>query len=481
MVKVHGGIPEAVVKEATLFAFDDYAIPFRANLETHLVHGKSGVKKTPIVLANGKAGDPDEHVHYYGTTIRIGDTFHMWYIGRVGRDEAKANYEGFDGRVCYATSRDGVNWERPDLGLVEFRGARHNNLVDLPQDLDIAAGPVLYDPEDPDPGRRFKINFEAGALRNRMCVAYSPDGLRWTPSPNNPVGPSFEQAGLVRFNGCYYVNGQGGGHPGQARKLMTYASYDFERWTPASVLSMNRAPLLYGPAIEDRKACWEEVHLGAALHPRGNVILGIYGMWHGDPYSDRRNVTMDLGLVISHDVMHFQEPIPGFRFIPSFEEHGSTVGYGPALMQGQGMENVGDKTLYWYSLWRDDGQVRLAQWTRDRFGYVKSAGPRAPALLITCPMTIQGERVFLNVEGPGEYAAIRVEALDLEFQPLPGYSGADAAVIRESGLRVPVRWKAGDRLPPDRPMRLKADFGVVGPECVRPEDTRLYAMYVAGE
>ena len=484
MIRVESGIPNPSVDEAVLFAFDDRAIPFRRNLEMHLIHGKHGVKKTPIVLSNGPPGSHDEHVHYYGTTMRIDDAFHMWYIGRMGRNEERANYEGDQGRLCYATSTDGVNWEKPDLGLVDFNGSRHNNLVDVPQDADIAAGPILYDPEDPDPDRRFKINYESAALGNRMCVAYSPDGHRWTPSPNNPVGPSFEQAGLIRYNGCFYVSGHGHGHPGPARQLLTHASYDFEHWTEASILSMDRAPTLSGPELEDRRACWEEIHLGAALHSRGNVILGIYGMWHGHPYSDRRHVTMDLGLLVSHDAMHFHEPIRDFRFIPAYEERESTIGYGPALMQGQGMEAVGDRTFYWYSLWRDDGQVRLAVWERDRFGYLKPDGPDPSATLVTCPLHIEGEgeKIFLNVSGLGDYAAVRVELLDLEFRPVPGYSGEDSAVMRESGLRVPVRWDSGHALPVGgRPLRLRVEVGPLGPECVRPEDVQLYAIYVGGQ
>ena len=32
-------------------------------------------------------------------------------------------------RLCYATSRDGVHWEKPDLGKVEFNGSRSNNIL----------------------------------------------------------------------------------------------------------------------------------------------------------------------------------------------------------------------------------------------------------------------------------------------------------------------------------------------------------------
>jgi len=249
----------------------------------------------------------------------------------------------------------------------------------------------------------------------------------------------------------------------------------------ASVLSMRRSPLLYGPSLEDRQAHLEEIHLGAAMHNRGNVILGIYGMWHGDPSSHRPSVTMDLGLAISHDAMHFHEPIPGFRFIPGYEEDGLTVGYGPALMQGQGMENVDDRTLYWYSLWRNDGQVRLATWDRDRFGYVRPGKARTPAKLISCPIRIPDgrQKVLLNIDGVGDYAGVRVELLDLKFRPVPGYSGEDCVEVREAGLRVPVRWRGNDMLPEGgRPIRLQVDFGRRSPSSPRPDDVRFFAAYI---
>ncbi len=85
--------------------------------------------------------------------------------------------------LCYAVSKDGVNWEKPDLGLVEFNGSKHNNIVDLPQDGSKDAAAVIYEPEECDPEKRFKLAFETVSNgRNTFCVAFSPDGLRWTPS-----------------------------------------------------------------------------------------------------------------------------------------------------------------------------------------------------------------------------------------------------------------------------------------------------------
>lgn len=75
--------------------------------------------------------------------------------------------------VCYAESTDGIHWERPDLGLVEFRGSRRNNLI---------AGPCGVPALNPRGGvdERFMGIAEVGG---RLYVTVSPDGLRWTRKP----------------------------------------------------------------------------------------------------------------------------------------------------------------------------------------------------------------------------------------------------------------------------------------------------------
>jgi hypothetical protein len=31
--------------------------------------------------------------------------------------------------VCYATSKDGIHWEKPELGLIGFEGSKENSTV----------------------------------------------------------------------------------------------------------------------------------------------------------------------------------------------------------------------------------------------------------------------------------------------------------------------------------------------------------------
>ena len=469
-----------------LFPFDDYSIPLTYGLQLGLIQGE----RQGIVLPPGKPGDPDcRKVRYYGTVIRIDGELRMWYFGLGDQDEVT--------RVCYAVSQDGIHWEKPALGLVEYGGSTENNLVDLPiGDYSVIAVPLIYDPEDPDPDRHFKMAFESRKYGNRLAVAFSPDGLHWKESPHNPVTKHlFEQSGLIKFNGCYYVNGQcSWPRPGDLRQMVTHMSYDFENWTEATALGFQRgaAPSRYRGGEEDRTG-WnvgEQVHLGASLWDRGNVIIGFYGMWHGHETDDRRFVTMDLGLVVSDDATHFREPIPDFKIVPAYEEPESTSGgyYDTTrgnctLAQGQGFENVGEQTLFWYELW-GQGQVRLATWPRDRLGYYEVYWPRKPSVkmleaphFISCPMDLDeaGCRVFVNADGLSENSFLKVEICDEQFRVIPGYSGEACVPVAESGFKQAVAWRDAENLARiDGPIRVRVNY--VG---LRPEDIRVYAVYVS--
>ena len=496
MIEVQNGHPHPRTREAVLFPFDEASIPFTSGLRLHMVSAKAQGREALVVLP-GPAGAPDDmRVRFYGAVIPSGDELRMWYMGAGSRDGYRAD------RLCYAVSRDGVHWEKPALGLVEYNGSTQNNLVGFRNGAcDLLSVPVLYDPDDPDPQRRYKVAFECREYEKQLSVAFSPDGLRWTESAHNPVGPMLEMSGVIRFNDCYYINGHGGYHFGTARELVTCASYDFEHWTEATARGFRRdpLPLLDMAGITTSRNAGEQVHLGAGLWDRDNVILGVYDIWHGHPSGDRKLLTMDLGLVISHNALHYHEPFPDFRLVPATEEQGGAgalfpqeglppiIG-GPALSHGQGMCNWGDETLLWYSVWITGG-VRLARWKRDRLGCFRAFQPeelnrRPPARwehgtrhCITCPIEASDTpaRVYANVAGLWEHSEITVEVLDEQFRPLPGYSGAACIPLREPGIRQPVVWKDRHSVGEiDGPFRLRVSFNGL-----RRDDARLYALYVA--
>ena len=484
-LKIQNSASSASLRAITLFPFDDYAIPLQRGVQLQLNSHRATCGKTRIVLPKGAPGASDsQHVAYYGTVIRVDGELWMWYLGQGGDDH-------WFQRIHLAKSVDGYNWEKPNLGLVDYRGGKANNLVDLPGAGHITACVVFHDPDDPRPERRFKMAFEDRRYQARFAVAHSADGLRWTESSNNPVGPWLEMAGGCKIDDMYVLSGQGGKHiPGLFRQFATHISYDFENWSAASALGMQRVDVASKPRVFGRDA-GEQIHLGAGLWNRGNVIIGFYGMWNGHASNDRRMTTMDLGLAVSHDGLHYREPIPNFPIVSAAEDgweeppHGTQTLNFPSLIQGQGFENIGDETLFWYAPWpeQESDGVRVATWPRDRLGYFSAymGGPFAAAdeqdpHIISAPIDLEGKpaRLSLNVDRLHEHSRIRVAILDEGLNPLPGYNHADCDAPRMSGLDQCVSWGGNrDIHSPSGRIRVRVDFGGL-----RFEDTRLYAVYL---
>ncbi len=146
------------VQEATLFPFDNVSIPYTNNLLLEM----SQPRKYPEnpVFPRGKEGAADEFgVQFYGSVVRHEGRFKMWYVA-IGREpftilekdkmwSRRVDIVPLKWRPAYAESLDGIRWERPDLGLVEYNGSRNNNLVLMePAPLGSINLKVIHDPED---------------------------------------------------------------------------------------------------------------------------------------------------------------------------------------------------------------------------------------------------------------------------------------------------------------------------------------------
>ena len=62
----------------------------------------------------------------YHTVFRDGDVIRMYYRGSHYDPEDEDDKSQV---VCYAESRDGIEWVRPELGLVKYGGSKANNIV----------------------------------------------------------------------------------------------------------------------------------------------------------------------------------------------------------------------------------------------------------------------------------------------------------------------------------------------------------------
>ncbi len=78
-----------------------------------------------VVLVTGKPWEGNTSAYY--TLFQDGDRYRMYYRGSNFDQAAKKATH--DEVTCYAESRDGIHWTRPDLGLYEFDGSKKNNIV----------------------------------------------------------------------------------------------------------------------------------------------------------------------------------------------------------------------------------------------------------------------------------------------------------------------------------------------------------------
>lgn len=82
----------------------------------------------------------------------------------------------FHKSLAFATSQDGVNWNRPKLGVVAFSGSRANNICDFGGVTDYGETCVFVDPNAPADQRLKCICHHP--WQGLWCMV-SPDGINW--------------------------------------------------------------------------------------------------------------------------------------------------------------------------------------------------------------------------------------------------------------------------------------------------------------
>ena len=506
--------PSVPVREAAFFAFDDYSIPWKDNLKLTLVEAEK-YPGNPVISCGPEGTHDSRHVVIYGSVIKVGDKFRMWYLATWKTSEAVMSDRDRWRPMCYAESDDGIHWTKPNLGLVEFNGNKNNNICLIEPESSLMSRvndflSVMYDPDDPDPARRYKIAYIAhiprdkfkGGVRNvdlrdklicSMICATSADGLTWHIVGDRPsVNEKFEVSGLYKFGDFYYASGQqispwswlpDGARAG--RVMTIYRSPDLLNWSKAKVFGFARPGQQTRPPITG-----QQTHMGAGMWDRGNVIVGLYGMWENGPGPSEKpggsTYLGNLGLIVSNNGMHFREPVPDFKVIPRDSE---TEWDSIMILQGHAFANVGDRTYIWYghSDWDCtmkglSSEIGLAFLRRDGFGYLSRKETSKDAAIaghfVTCQAKSKTGKASLkiNADGLSPQAPLKIELLDSLDRPIPAYSGTNAAQLTSSGISQEVIWpgtKSGV-ISLKEPFAVNVEFPLTG-------DVRVFAVYINGQ
>ncbi|MEZ4968987.1 MAG: hypothetical protein R2814_04870 [Flavobacteriaceae bacterium] len=181
----------------------------------------------------------------YSTIIKDGDTYRLYYRGiRV------AGQDGNDAEVtCYAESKDGINWVKPNLRLFEIDGTLDNNVVLAnAAPLSHNFSPFLDSNPDTKPSQRYKAL--AGVRESGLIAFVSPDGINWKKLQKKAVFTDgiLDSQNVVFWSEtekkyvCYFRSWTGVGYKG-IRSVSRTTSLDFINWTAPEQMTFGNTRL----------------------------------------------------------------------------------------------------------------------------------------------------------------------------------------------------------------------------------------------
>jgi hypothetical protein len=370
---------------------------------------------------------------FYDPRDRI---FKMWYMG------------GYNQNTCYATSHDGVTWDKPALDVVAGTNIVNSAYRD--------SSTVWLDLDEPDGTRRYKM---AHWNDHVMELLASADGIHWrelgrtgrTGDRTTFFYNPFRRVWVYSIRGESAPNGIGR-HRRYWETPNLFANVGWEPdapvvWAGADATDPRR-PELDAPA--------ELYNLDCVAYE--SVLLGLFTMFRGER-GDREKPN-DVCVGFSRDGFHWHRP--DRRAFVGVSEQVGAWNWANVQSAGGCCTVVGD-TLYFYVSGRrgvpgtsDPGVCSTGLATLRRDGFASMDATDAPAgvqrvspaaargTLTTRPVRFSGRYLFVNVDAAdGE---LRVELLDREARPIAPFTDAACQPVRGDRTRARVSWSTAPDL-----------------------------------
>jgi len=352
------------------------------------------------------------------------------------QDYISARPTGREMCVCYAVSKDGIRWEKPHLGLVEFGGNKKNNIVMRGKEMrGVFRGPhgagVFKDLRETDASRRYKMFLRA----KKMAVAFSPDGIHWgEPIPRHKIychgdthNNAFWAPTLGKYVGITRLKTRN-----NIRLVARTESPDFLNWT--------RAENVYR-GVSDQK----QAHDMVVFHVDG-VYIGLLGiMEFPKPRSDY-HVRQHVELAWSPDTItwhRIQEGTPFIGHSPAKTVSYETVPYDWGNIFAAPPIFFEDEVRIYYSAcnwyffdWRK-GYLALARLRPDGWAGYEQGDVAKPARIVTKPIVCRGEKLQLTAD-VRDNGFVKVALLDAEGREL-----AVSEPVTRTVTDAVVKWKGG--------------------------------------
>jgi len=404
----------------------------------------------------------------YLTVMEVENEFRMYYQAWEGMKKS---------HTCLATSPDGINWEKPDLGLVEHNGSKDNNILPI-------RGTPFVDP-NATPNERFRaveVVYQGRPVEEcGLFIVSSPDGIHWSGERKRVLTLTPDTQNQVFFDPRIgkYVAYLRSWNP--LRKVVRCEVDDLLAQWPFAPLERPRK--LWGddyPAVpstefptaisyDDRDPPDTDIYTPCVFqYPWADdayfAFPSIYRHFPEPPAGKYENDgLLDVQLAVSRDGVVFQRP-----FRKPYVSLG-TAGQrdGAQIYMGVGALRVGDAIYQYYGGYgfthgefvemesrRDAGAAYLAVQRVD--GFVSADAAYEGGSLTTPHLVFKGKCLILNIDASGSGEA-RIDILGEDGFPIDGFAAGDCRPILGNHAAKTVEFRNGPDLSPlaGTPIRIR--------------------------
>ena len=360
--------------------------------------------------------------------------------------------------LCYATSTDGVHWEKPNLGVYKYRGSNKNNIV-----MTARLGCTVFKDPTARADKRYKMIYGGGRRMTHVRLgsdippkpvyhaiygAYSADGIHWK-SYTKPIIPWYTDT----TNVCYWDD-----------RISKYVA--FMRWNENMTYDDGRT--LLGPEGWQYRAIGRSESNDFRSFPRPTKILEP-GQKELSPAGKRLELynssaikypfaadsyflfpsyfylkpdTLDVHLATSRDGVNYirwRDPFIGLGRAGSFDSK--------CIYMATGMIRRGNEINMYYrgshcvhgtrQRPRRCGGIGRVRIRLD--GFVSQDAGWSGGSLVTVPLRPDGSHLGVNMDANAG-GRLKVALLDRAMRPIPGYSSHDADWLWGNDLHKTVTW-----------------------------------------
>ena len=382
----------------------------------------------------------------YMVTFREGDRFRAWYRC----DQEMPIHDTRQPLIAYAESTDGVHWEKPRLGLIEFQNSKENNLVWTGPGNNMS--PFL----DGNPDALDEERYKAIVRTGDVLALVSPDGLRWRLMQDAPIltDQPFDSHNIAfwdveREEYVAYTRGVAGkgNFINGVRWIRRTTSKDFRHWTPLEPIDTGETP-------------FEHLYTNACVPYERSP--GVYLMFPSRFVPEREPIpgwkygsgVNDIVIMSSRDGRHFNRSFMEAFVRPGLDE-GNWHERGMFMERGILQTSPDELSLYGMENWRLP-TVHIRRFSLRTDGFVSVRAGYTGGEFVTRPLIFTGDSLRLNFS-TSAVGFVRVEIQDAEGHPQPGFALDECPAIFGDAIDGTVRWESrGDmRLLAGQPVRLR--------------------------